>query len=66
MSDSEKQAKRTILFGYLCEMECFREILSALNKYDFSALHSAKRKEIKDLVSELQTGINELNKRIGD
>lgn len=60
MSDKEKQIKRTILFGYMCEMEMFHDTLTALNEYDFSSLHSKKRLEIRDAISDIQKQINEL------
>lgn len=60
MSDKEKQIKRTILFGYMCEMEMFHDTLAALNEYDFSSLHSKKKAEIRDAISDIQKQINEL------
>lgn len=60
MSDKEKQIKRTILFGYMCEMEMFHDTLTALNEYDFSSLHSKKRAEIRDAISDIHKQINEL------
>lgn len=60
MSDKGKQIKRTILFGYMCEMEMFHDTLTALNKYDFSSLHSKKKAEIRDAISDIQKQINEL------
>lgn len=60
MSDKEKQIKRTILFGYMCEMEVFHDVLTALNGYDFSSLHSKKKLEIRDAISDIQKQINEL------
>lgn len=60
MSDKEKQIKRTILFGYMCEMEMFHDTLAALNGYNFSTLHSKKKAEIRDTISDIQKQINEL------
>lgn len=60
MSDKEKQIKRTILFGYMCEIEVFHDTLTALNGYDFSTLHVKKKAEIRDAISDLQKQINEL------
>lgn len=60
MSDKEKQIKRTILFGYMCEIEVFHDTLTALNEYDFSTLHSKKKAEIRDAISDTQKQINEL------
>lgn len=60
MSDKEKQIKRTILFGYMCEIEVFHDVLTALNAYDFSMLHSKKKAEIRDAISDIQKQINEL------
>lgn len=60
MSDKEKQIKRTILFGYMCEMEMFHDTLTALNEYDFSMLHLKKKAEIRDAISDIQKQINEL------
>lgn len=60
MSDKEKQIKRAILFGYMCEMEMFHDTLTALNGYNFSTLHSKKKAEIRDAISDIQKQINEL------
>lgn len=60
MSDKEKQIKRTILFGYMCEIEMFHDTLTALNSYNFSSLHSKKKAEIRDAISDIQKQINEL------
>lgn len=60
MSDKEKQIKRTILFGYMCEMEMFHDKLTALNEYDFSSLHSKKKLEIRDAISDIQKQIDKL------
>lgn len=35
MSEEQKQIKRTILFGYMCEIESFYDVLIALNKFNF-------------------------------
>lgn len=60
MSDKEKQIKRTILFGYICEMEMFHGTLTALNGYNFSTLHSKKKAEIRDAISDIQKQIDKL------
>lgn len=60
MSDKEKQIKRAILFGCMCEMEMFHDTLTALNGYNFSTLHSKKKAEIRDAISDIQKQINEL------
>ena len=60
MSDKEKQIKRTILFGYMCEMEVFHDTLTALNGYNFSTLHSKKKAEIRDAISDIQKQIDKL------
>lgn len=60
MSDTEKQIKRTILFGYMCELESFHDVLTALNSFDFSSLHAKKKKEIRDAISDIQKQVDEL------
>lgn len=60
MSDEQKQIKRTILFGYLSEMESFHDVLTALNEFDYSTLHSKKKAEIRDYINDIQIQINEL------
>lgn len=64
MSESEKQIKRTMLFGYMCELESFHDVLTALNSFDFSTLHSKKKKEIRDAIMDIQKQINELLTKI--
>lgn len=60
MSDKEKQINRTILYGYICDMECFHDTLTALNSFDFSTLHVKKKSEIRDAIKDIQKQINEL------
>lgn len=57
MSEEQKQIKRTMLFGYMSEMESFHDVLVALNKFNFIGLHSAKKAEIKDLINNIQKQI---------
>lgn len=60
MSDEQKQIKRTILFGYLSEMESFHDVLTALNEFDYSTLHSKKKAEIRDAINDIQKQMDEL------
>lgn len=60
MSEQEKQIKRTILFGYMCELESFHDVLTALNSFDFKTLHSKKKAEIRDAIKDIQKQISEL------
>lgn len=60
MSDEQKQINRTILFGYMCEIESFHDALIGLNSLDISTLHSKKKAEIRDAINDIQTQINEL------
>lgn len=60
MSDEQKQIKRTILFGYMSEMESFHDVLTALNEFDYSTLHSKKKAEIRDYISDIQKQMDEL------
>lgn len=60
MSDEQKQIKRTILFGYMSEMESFHDVLLALNEFNFSTLHAKKKAEIRDAINDIQIQINEL------
>lgn len=60
MAEQEKQIKRTILFGYMCEMESFHDALIGLNKLDYSTLHSKKKAEIRDAIKDIQKQISEL------
>lgn len=60
MSDEQKQIKRTILFGYLSEMESFHDILLALNEFNFSSLHAKKKAEIRDYILDIQKQMDEL------
>lgn len=64
MSDTEKQIKQTILFGYMCELESFHDVLIALNSFDFKTLHSKKKAEIRDAINDIQKQINELLTKI--
>lgn len=64
MSDEQKQIKRTILFGYMSEMESFHDVLTALNEFNFSALHAKKKAEIRDYISDIQKRMNELLKKL--
>lgn len=60
MSEEQKQIKKTILFGYLSEMESFHDVLTALNEFDYSTLHSKKKAEIRDYISDIQKQMDEL------
>lgn len=60
MSEEQKQIKRTILFGYLSEMESFHDILTALNEFDYSTLHSKKKAEIRDYINDIQKQMDKL------
>lgn len=64
MSDEQKQIRRTILFGYMCELESFHDVITALNSFDFSTLHAKKKKEIRDAISDIQKQVNELLDKI--
>lgn len=64
MSESEKQIKRTMLFGYMSEVESFHDVLVALNSFDYNGLHSKKKKEIRDAISDTQKQVNELLNKI--
>lgn len=64
MSEEQKQIKRTILFGYMCEIESFYDVLIALNKFNFRGLHSAKKAEIKDLINNIQKQMDELSNKL--
>lgn len=64
MSESEKQIRRTILFGYMCELESFHDVLIALNSFDFSTLHSKKKAEIRDAIKDIQKQMSELLTKI--
>lgn len=60
MSDEQKQIKRTILFGYMSEMESFHDVLTALNEFNFSTLHAKKKAEIRDAINDIQKQMDEL------
>lgn len=64
MSESEKQIKRTMLFGYMSEVESFHDVLVALNSFDFSTLHSKKKAEIRDAIKDIQKQMSELLTKI--
>lgn len=64
MSEEQKQIKRTMLFGYMCELESFHDVLTALNSFDFSTLHAKKKKEIRDAISDIQKQVDELLDKI--
>lgn len=64
MSKDDKQGKRSILYGYECEIEVCTDICKALNKFDLSGLHSLKREEITDKVKALQSELSELLKKL--
>lgn len=60
MSEEQKQIKRTMLFGYMSEMESFHDVLVALNSFDFRTLHSKKKAEIRDAIKDIQKQMSEL------
>lgn len=60
MSEEQKQIKRTMLFGYMCELESFHDVLIALNGFDFRTLHSKKKAEIRDAIKDIQKQMSEL------
>lgn len=60
MSEEQKQIKRTMLFGYMCELESFHDVLIALNSFDFRTLHSKKKEEIRDAIKDIQKQMSEL------
>lgn len=64
MSEEQKQIRRSILFGYMCEFESFSDAISALNKFDFRGLHSNKKAEIKDSLKDIQGKIDSLLNKI--
>lgn len=64
MSEQEKQIRRTILFGYMCELESFHDVLIALNSFDFKTLHSKKKAEIRDAIKDIQKQMSELLNKI--
>lgn len=66
MSEEQKQIKRTILFGYLSEMESFHDVLAALNQFNFSTLHAKKKAEIRDYISDIQKQMDELLNKLID
>lgn len=60
----DKEVKRSILYGYECEMDTFIDVCKALNKFDFNGLHSAKKAELSDKIKTIQEELSEVLKRI--
>lgn len=60
MSNEQKQINRTILFGYMCEIESFYDCLTGLNSLDISTLHSKKKAEMRDYINDIQKQMDKL------
>lgn len=59
-----KEVKRSILYGYECEMDSFSDVCRALSKFDFSGLHSLKKAELSDKIKNIQKELSDVLKRI--
>lgn len=56
-----KEVKRSILYGYECEMDTFIDVCRALNKFSFNGLHSAKKAELTDKIKTIQEELNKIS-----
>ena len=59
-----KEVKRSILYGYECEIDTFADVCKALSRFNFDGLHSSKKAELSDKIKNIQKELSEVLKGI--
>ena len=54
-----KEVKRSILYGYECEIDTFADVCKALSRFNFDGLHSSKKAELSDKIKNIQKELSE-------